>query len=61
MAISKSPRQQRVREPSKRPPPKWALDLLRIAETIDPRELEKLPRDLVENFDHYAHGSPRQD
>ena len=36
-------------------------DLLKIGRTIPDDDLAKLPRDLVKNFDHYAHGSPRED
>ena len=36
-------------------------DLADIGRRIPEEELAKLPTDLAKNFDHYAHGSPRQD
>jgi len=36
-------------------------DLLKIGRSIPDEDLAKLPPDLVKNFDHYAHGSPRED
>ena len=36
-------------------------DLADIGNRIPDEELAKLPTDLSKNFDHYAHGSPRQD
>jgi hypothetical protein len=36
-------------------------DLIEIGYRIPDKELAKLPEDLSYNFDHYAHGSPRQD
>jgi hypothetical protein len=36
-------------------------DLIEIGHRIPDEELAKLPEDLSKNFDHYAHGSPRQD
>jgi hypothetical protein len=36
-------------------------DLADIGKRIPDEELAKLPTDLSKNFDHYAHGSPRQD
>ena len=36
-------------------------DLAAIGRTIPDVDLDKLPRDLVKNFDHYAHGSPREE
>jgi hypothetical protein len=35
--------------------------LAAIGDSVPAEEWEKLPRDLAKNFDHYAHGSPRQD
>ena len=53
------------RAPSPAPPKKlkrtfWD-DLIEIGNRIPDEELAKLPTDLSKNFDHYAHGSPRQD
>lgn len=66
MAIRKSTQaRQTPRRPAKRPKGRAVtqdlLDFLDIGKRIDPAELAKLPTDLVYNFDHYAHGSPRQD
>jgi hypothetical protein len=46
--------------PSKRRVSTWD-DLLKIGRAIPDEDLAKLPPDLVKNFDHYAHGSPRED
>ncbi|HLB24375.1 MAG TPA: hypothetical protein VJP07_09800 [Dehalococcoidia bacterium] len=35
--------------------------LAAIGEAIPDEVIAKLPKDLARNFDHYAHGSPRQD
>ncbi len=35
--------------------------LAAIGDAVPDEEWAKLPRDLAKNFDHYAHGSPRQD
>lgn len=35
--------------------------LAAIGYSIPDEVLERLPKDLAKNFDHYAHGSPRQD
>jgi|CXWL01.1.fsa_nt_gi hypothetical protein len=36
-------------------------DLADIGNSVPDEEWAKLPTDLAKNFDHYAHGSPRQD
>jgi hypothetical protein len=46
--------------PKKRRVSTWD-DLLKIGRTIPDEDLARLPPDLVKNFDHYAHGSPRED
>lgn len=46
--------------PKKRRASTWD-DLLTIGRSIPAEDLAKLPTDLVKNFDHYAHGSPRED
>jgi len=57
---------ERVRKPAAPKRPKklkrtfWD-DLGDIGKRIPAEEWDKLPRDLSKNFDHYAHGSPRQD
>lgn len=35
--------------------------LAAIGQRIPDDVIEKLPKDLARNFDHYAHGSPKQD
>ncbi len=34
--------------------------LAAIGQRIPDDVIERLPKDLARNFDHYAHGSPRQ-
>lgn len=58
-----APRSRRVTSP--RPAKKHARtfidDLVDIGRRIPDEEWEKFPRDLAKNFDHYAHGSPREE
>jgi hypothetical protein len=35
--------------------------LARIGESVPAEDWDKLPRDSAKNFDHYAHGSPREE
>jgi hypothetical protein len=51
---SASPRPQRTGET-------FIDRLVAIGHRIPDEELATLPRDLAKNFDHYAHGSPRED
>ena len=37
------------------------LRLARIGESVPESDWDKLPRDSAKNFDHYAHGSPREE
>ena len=66
MVTKKSDKPAARRAPAKRVTPRkrgvstWD-DLLKIGRTIPDADLAKLPLDLVKNFDHYAHGSPRED
>jgi hypothetical protein len=41
--------------------PDWIEHLVAIGSRVPDSELKRLPDDLAKNFDHYAHGSPRQD
>ncbi len=45
----------------KNPPLSLWERLAAIGDAVPDEEWAKLPRDLAKNFDHYAHGSPRQD
>ncbi len=36
------------------------LRLARIGESVPNEDWDNLPRDSAKNFDHYAHGSPRE-
>ena len=44
----------------KQEPSLWRR-LAAIGDAVPDEDWAKLPRDLSKNFDHYAHGSPRQD
>ena len=55
-------------KPKKARPPKTSMRprsvidrLVAIGNKIPEADLEQYPRDLAKHFDHYAHGSPRQD
>jgi hypothetical protein len=50
----------KVATPRKRRASTWD-DLIKIGQAIPDEDLAKLPSDLVKNFDHYAHGSPREE
>ena len=63
MAIRKPTRPKAARTPRKRPAPpsRDAIDLLvEIGRSVPRSEWKKFPRDAAKNFDHYAHGSPRE-
>jgi hypothetical protein len=53
-AVARAPRKPKLKRTF------WD-DLADIGRRIPEEELAKLPTDLAKNFDHYAHGSPRQD
>ncbi|MBI5289249.1 MAG: hypothetical protein HY873_09795 [Chloroflexi bacterium] len=57
---TKKPAARREPRPKKLKRTFWD-DLADIGRKIPEEELAKLPTDLAKNFDHYAHGSPRQD
>jgi hypothetical protein len=58
-------RKPRVTKPPKRkvagqPAQTLWTDLADIGRRIPDAELQRLPKDLARNFDHYAHGSSRE-
>lgn len=64
MAVRKPSQRRTVPKPKarvKREPRTFWHRLAALGESIPAAEWEKLPSDAARNFDHYAHGSPRQD
>ena len=56
-------RRAAVKRTTKRSPEAESIfvRLARIGESVPDEDWDKLPHDLAKNFDHYAHGSPRED
>ena len=57
---AKKPARRQEPRPKKEPLSLWER-LAAIGEEVPNEVWDKLPRYLAKNFDHYAHGSPRQD
>ncbi len=63
MAIRKPARRKTAKAAVKRQPQHEASVFERLAaigREVPAKDWDKLPRDAAKNFDHYAHGSPRE-
>jgi hypothetical protein len=56
---ARKPVVRRKSQAKKEPLSLWER-LAAIGQRIPDDVIERLPKDLARNFDHYAHGSPRQ-
>jgi hypothetical protein len=60
MAIQKPERPKtKARRPKAKKPNVWER-IIEIGNAIPDEEIARMPRDGAKNFDHYLHGSPKQ-